>query len=84
MIKFCVNAGAQYGTIVVTPAAGNFSDMSPKVLLKQVFGLGTSYQFIRSAQTVAERRVRIAILAAFLSTSGALVVATDPAKYSRR
>jgi hypothetical protein len=79
MIKFCINTGAQYGAIVVAAAAGNFSDIGPKVLFEPVLGLGTSYQFIKAAQTAAERRARIATLAAFLSTSGASVVTTDPA-----
>ena len=65
--------------IVVASAAGNFSDIGPKVLFEPIIGLGTSYQFIRAAQTAAERKARIATLAAFLSTSGASAVTTDPA-----
>ena len=75
----CINTGSQYGAIVVASAAGNFSDIGPKVLFEPIIGLGTSYQFIRAAQTAAERRARIATLAAFLSTSGASAVTTDPA-----
>ena len=78
LIQFCINTGSQYGVIVIASAAGNFSDIGPKVLLEPVFGLGTGYQFIRAAKTAAERRARIATLAAFLSTS-ASAVTTDPA-----
>ena len=79
LIQFCVNTGSQYAAIVVASAAGNFSDISPKVLFEPILGLGTSYQFIRSAQTAAERQARIATLAAFLSTSAASAFTTDPA-----
>ena len=79
LIQFCINTGSQYGAIVVASAAGNFSDIGPKVLFEPIIGLGTSYQFIRAAQTAAERRARIITLAAFLSTSGASAVTTDPA-----
>jgi hypothetical protein len=78
LIQFCINTGSQYGAIVIASAAGNFSDIGPKVLLEPVLGLGTGYHFIRAAKTAAERRDRIAILAAFLSTS-ASAVTTDPA-----
>jgi hypothetical protein len=79
LIQFCINTGSQYGAIVLASAAGNFSDIGPKVLCEPIIGLGTSYQFIRAAQTAAERRARIATLAAFLSASGASAVTTDPA-----
>lgn len=79
LIQFCISSGTQYGAIVVASAAGNFSDIGPKVLLEPIIGLGTSYQFIKAAQTAAERKARIATLAAFLSTSGASAVTTDPA-----
>lgn len=79
LIQFCVNSGSQYGAIVVASAAGNFSDIGPKVLFEPIIGLGTSFQFIRAARTAAERRARIATIAAFLSTSGTSAVTTDPA-----
>lgn len=79
LIQFCINTGSQYGAIVVASAAGNFSDIGSKVLFEPIIGLGTSYQFIKAAQTAAERKARIATLAAFLSTSGASAVTTDPA-----
>jgi len=79
LLQFCINSGSQYGAIVVASAAGNFSDIGPKVLLEPFIGLGTSFQFIKAAQTVAERRARIATLAAFLSTSGSSALRTDPA-----
>lgn len=70
MIQFCINTGSQYGAIVVASAAGNFSDIGPKVLFEPIFGLGTSYQFIRAAQTVAEQRARIATGATYLFPRG--------------
>lgn len=79
LIQFCMNTGLQYGAIVTASAAGNFSDIGLKVLFEPIIGLGTSYQFIRAAQTAAERRARIVTLAAFFSTSGASAVTTDPA-----
>lgn len=63
--------------IVLSSAAGNFSDIGPKVLLEPVFGLGTSIQYVSAAATIAEKRQRIATLAAFLATSTAAVT-TDP------
>ena len=41
-------------------ASSAFFDIGPKVLFEPIFGRGTSYQFIRAAQTTAERRARIA------------------------
>jgi hypothetical protein len=79
MIQFFIKTGSQYGAIVVAAAAGNFSDIGPKVLLEPVFGLGTSYQFIKAAQTAAERKARIATLAAFLATSAGSAITTNPA-----
>lgn len=78
LIQFCVNAGSQYGAIVVASAGGNFSQIGPKVLFEPVLGFGIGYQFIQAAKTVAERRARIATLAAFLSASSSAVT-LDPA-----
>ena len=50
LIQFCINTGSQYRAIVPASAAGNFSDIGPKVLVESIIGLGTSYQFIRTAQ----------------------------------
>lgn len=79
LIQFCVNTGSQYGAVVAASAGGNFSDISLKVLFKTIIGLVTSYQFIRAAKTVVERRVRIATLASFLATSGTAAATTDSA-----
>ena len=43
LIQFCINTGSQYGAIVVAFAAGNFSDIGPKVLLEPIFELGRGY-----------------------------------------
>ena len=39
VLKLCINCGSQYGGIVVTSAAGNFSEIGSKVLLEPVLGL---------------------------------------------
>ena len=77
VIKICINCGSQYMGIVLSSAAGNFSDIGPKVLLEPVFGLGTGIHYVTAAATIAEKRQRIATLAAFLATSAAAVT-TDP------
>ena len=79
LIQFCLNGGSQYAAIVVANAAGNCSSLGPGVLFSPLLGLGTGYQFVKAAQTVAERRARIATLAAFLSTSTASSLTSDPA-----
>lgn len=45
--------------------------------MEPITGLGTGYQFVRAAQTAAERRSRIATLAAFLAASGRGAVTSD-------
>ena len=77
VLKLCINCGSQYVGVVLSSAAGNFSDIGPKVLFEPVFGLGTSYQFVKAAATAAERRQRIATLASFLAASAG-AVNTDP------
>ena len=77
MLQFCINCGTQYGTIVAGAAAGNFSEIGPSVLLAPFAGLGTSYKYIRTASGLAERRMRIAMVASLLSTS-ATALTTDP------
>jgi hypothetical protein len=47
IIKVYVNYGSQYICVVVSSAAGNFSDINPNVLLQPVLGFGTSYQFVK-------------------------------------
>jgi len=77
VLKLCINCGSQYLGVVLASAAGNFSDIGPKVLFEPVLGLGTGYQFVKAAATAAEKRQRIATLASFLAASaGALN--TDP------
>ena len=34
LIQFCINTGSQYGAIIAAAAAGNFSDIGPKILLE--------------------------------------------------
>lgn len=78
VLKICANCGSQYMGVVISTAAGNFSDIGPKVLLEPVFGVGTGIQYVAAAGTFVEKRQRIATLAAFLATS-TTAVTTDPA-----
>ena len=79
VLKICVNCGSQYMGVVVSSAAGNFSDIGPRVLLEPVLGLGTGIKYVAAAATIVEKRQRIATLAAFLSTSVAVLsLSTDP------
>jgi hypothetical protein len=68
VLKLCVNCGSQYVDIVLSLAAGNFSDICPKVLLEPVLGLGTGYQFVKAASTATERRQRISNVSFFFSS----------------
>jgi len=42
--------------VVLSSAAGNFSDIGPKVLFEPVLGLGTGYQFVKAAANGVEKR----------------------------
>lgn len=50
-----------------------------KTLLEPILGLGVSYKFVKAAQTAAERRARVATLAAFLSASTGAVFGSSTA-----
>jgi hypothetical protein len=76
--QFCMNCGAQYTGLTLGQAAGYIGDIGPSVLLAPVQGLGTSYQYVRAAQRLMERRARIATIAAFMAMSGRATL-TDPA-----
>ena len=78
VLKICANCGSQDMGVVLSTAAGNFSDIGPKVFVEPVFGVGTGIQYVAAAATIAEKRQRIATLAAFLATSTAAIT-TDPA-----
>lgn len=77
VIKLCVNTGSQYVGIVLSSAAGNTSNLSPRNLLEPILGLSTGYQFVQAAATAVERKQRIATLALFLAASGGALTA-DP------
>jgi hypothetical protein len=77
VLKLCVNCGSQYVGIVLSSAAGNYSDLGIKSLVEPILGFGTSYKFVKSAATSAERHQRIVTLASFFAVSiGTLT--TDP------
>ena len=49
-VQFCINGEIQYGVIVSTAVAGNFSNIKPSTLLEPILGLGVSYRFILNAK----------------------------------
>lgn len=73
------NAGSQYGAIVLTAMGDGNITQFPRILFEPIAGLGLSYRFVKAAQTTAERRMRVATLAALLSTSASTVVGSTPA-----
>ena len=56
VLKICTNCGSQYVGIVLSSAAGNFSDIGTKVLLEPLSGLGTGIQYVAAVATIAEKR----------------------------
>lgn len=79
LVNFLYNAGSQYSTVVVTAMSDGNVTKFPGVLLEPIAGLGVGYQFVKAAQTAAERQARIATLAALLSASTAVAVSSSPA-----
>jgi hypothetical protein len=77
VLKLCVNCGSQYVGIVLSSAAGNYSDLGIASLVEPILGLGTSYKFVKAAANAAERHQRIAIWASFFAVSGGTLT-TDP------
>lgn len=78
-VNFIYNAGAQYSAVVIAAIAdGNATNLS-RTLFEPIAGLGVSCQFVKAAQTAAERRARVATLAALLSASTATAVGSNPA-----
>ena len=78
LFQFCLNCGAQYTGLTLGEAAGCLDDIGPGVILAPIAGLGTSYKYVRAAQSPMEVRSRIATLAAFMAMSGRATL-TDPA-----
>ena len=59
---FIYNAGAQYSysaVVIAAMADGNVTKF-PGMLFEPIAGFGVSYQFVKAAQTAAERRAGIA------------------------
>lgn len=79
LLQCLYNASAQYRSVVVAALAdGNISQL-PTVPFEAIVGFKVSYDFIRTAQTVAEKKARIATVAALLSASVATVASSTPA-----
>ena len=79
MVNYFVNIGMQYGTIVIASAGvKHLSELSPKILLEPILGLGVSCRYIKAAETLAERRARAATVASFLSLSTTLASTSTP------
>ena len=77
-VSFIYNAGAQYSSIVVAALVDGNVTKLPTRIFEPIAGLGMSYQFVKAAQTVAERRARVATLAALLSASATTAATSDP------
>ena len=79
VVNFIYNAGAQYSAVVIAAMADGNVTKFPGMLFEPIAGFGVSYQFVKAAQTAAERRARVATLAALLSASTATAVGSTPA-----
>lgn len=79
VVNFLYNAAAQYSAVVIAAMADGNVTKFPGILLEPIAGLGVSYKFVKAAQTAAERRARVATLAALLSASAATSVGSNPA-----
>jgi hypothetical protein len=78
-VNFIYNAGAQYTAVVAAAMADGNVTKFPKVLFEPIVGLGVSYQFVKAAQTAAERKARVASLAILFAASGTTSVSSNPA-----
>ncbi len=80
MVNYFVNIGMQYGLIVVA-AAGvkHISEVSQKILLEPIFGLGVNLRHIKVGESAIDRRARAATMAAFLSASVGSAATSTPA-----
>jgi hypothetical protein len=78
-VNFIYNAGAQYGAVVIGAMADGNITKFPGMLFEPIAGFEVSYQFVKAAQTAAERRARVATLAALLLASTATAVGSTPA-----
>jgi hypothetical protein len=83
LVNYFVNVGAQYGTIVIA-ATGvkHFSEVTPKVLLEPISGIGVSLRYIKAGETVASRRAPAATIAALLTASAGSAATSTPAANS--
>ena len=78
-VNFIYNAGAQYSAVVIAAIADGNLTKFPGLLFEPIAGFRVSYQFVKAAQTTAERQARVATLAALLSASTATAVGSTPA-----
>lgn len=79
VVDFLYNSVAQYSAIAGAAIADGNRTNFPGVLFEPIAGFKVSYQFVKAAQTAAERRGRVATLAALLSASTATAVGSTPA-----
>ena len=78
-VNFLYKAGAQYGAIVVGALADGNMTQLPRILFEPITGLGVAYRFVKIAEVAAERRARVATLAALLSSSATTAATSNPA-----
>ena len=76
-VQFFYNAVVQYTVMIAaTITDGNSTSLVhlrqlPRMSMEPIAGIGVSVQFIKHAQTAAEKHARVTTLAAFLASSGA-------------
>ena len=58
-VNFIYNAGAQYSALVIAAMADGNVTKFPGMLFEPIAGFGVRYQFVKAAQTAAERRVAL-------------------------
>ena len=77
-VSFFYNVGTQYGSIVLTALVTGNATQLPTMIFEPIAGLGVAYQFVKAVQPAAERRARVATLAALLSASATTAATSNP------
>jgi len=79
LVNFLYNAGAQYTSIFITGMVNNNITNFSRTLFEPIVGFEISCQFIKAAESEAERQIRIATLAALFSGYLTTAVSCAPA-----
>ena len=78
VLQICGNLASQYGVIVMTSVEGNWSSISPSILLEPLNGLILSKDYILAASTRAEQLSRLATITSLLGTSATSAIQLNP------